>query len=249
METRSILVTATLALATLTMIQEGFGQEVQIGAKREGATDSDGIRTDRLTSRQLQTWRSIERIVQAVDGSGRPLHPKLFGLWQRIQSKGHTVFIEMTEHQAPTAVGAKTTLEKTGLDGNRRAAVIWMQLWAMDKALANRAVQRPDGLIPYNRLGKHERYAEALGHELAHAVLMLEDPGYEHLCSEYRLESAELLALLGRGHGAANPEIMPRRQRLQSMADRIEKPAEAAEIEIWRELLNGQKHQSRAAAR
>ncbi len=82
MATRSILATATLTLATLTMIPEAFGQEVQIGAKREGATASDGIRTDRLTPRQLQTWRSIERIVQAVDGSGRPLHPKLFSLWQ-----------------------------------------------------------------------------------------------------------------------------------------------------------------------
>ncbi len=146
-------------------------------------------------------------------------------------------------------MGAKTTLEEAGLDGNWRAAVIWPQLWAMDKALANRAVQRPDGLVPYYKLGKHERCAEALGHELAHAVLMLEDPGYGHLCYEYRSEAAELRAMLGQGNGAADEEIMPRRQRLQSMADRIEKPAEAAELEVWRELLEGQKHQNKTAAK
>ncbi len=79
MATRSILAKVTLALATLTMIPGGFGREVQSHAKKDGATASDGIRTDRLTPTQLQTWRSIERIVQATDRTGRPLHPRLFG--------------------------------------------------------------------------------------------------------------------------------------------------------------------------
>ncbi len=162
--------------------------------------------------------------------------------------RGHLRLADLVP-RLPIGALACFDIGSAGLDGNRRAAVIWLQLWAMDKALANRAVQRPDGLIPYYRLRKHERYAEALGHELAHAVLMLEDPGYEQLCSDYRLESAELLALLRSGNGAADEEIMTRRHHLQSLAEKIEKPAEAAELEIWRELLDGQRHQNRAAAR
>ncbi len=104
MATRSILATATMALATLTMIPEGFGQEVQIGAKREGATASDGIRTERLTARQLQTWRSIERIVQAVDGSGRPLHPRLFGLWQWAQTSSQVIYVELIDEKNPRPI-------------------------------------------------------------------------------------------------------------------------------------------------
>ncbi len=72
MATRSILATATLALATLTMIPEGFGQEVQIGAKGEGATASHAIRTDRLMPTQLQTWKSIQQRSTGPEGRSIP---------------------------------------------------------------------------------------------------------------------------------------------------------------------------------
>ena len=36
-----------------------------------------GIRTDRLSCRQLRTWRNIERLVFARDAAGGPLHPTL----------------------------------------------------------------------------------------------------------------------------------------------------------------------------
>jgi len=235
MANSSILSTATMFLAFLATSP---AQSRSLDTAH-AADSPSGFRTDRLTPKQLRIWGEIEKIALAADKTGRLLHPKLHGLWQRIQASDHAVFIEMTEHQAPTSSGAKTTLEKTDPDGNRQVVVIWMQLWAIDKALADRVVHRPDGLTPYFKLEKYERYAEALGHELAHAVLMLESPGYSYLCSEYRSESAELLALLGQGRGAADKEIMQRRQRLQSLADRIEKPAEAAELEIWRELRNG----------
>jgi hypothetical protein len=236
MANSSILRTAAMLLAFLAT----FPAQSRSFDIADAAGSPSGFRTDRLTPKQLLIWEEIEKIALAADKGGRLLHPRLHGLWQCIQSSGHTAFIEMMEHRAPTSMGAKTTQEKTDLDGNRKVVVIWLHLWAIDKALADRAVRRSDGLTPYYRLGKYERYAEALGHELAHAVLMLENPGYAHLCSEYRSESTELVAMLGQGRGAADEEIWQRRQRLQSLADRIEKPAEAAELEIWSELRSGQ---------
>lgn len=241
MANSSILRTAAMFLA--------FLASFPAQSRSFGIADSpSGFRTDRLTPGQLQIWGEIEKIALAADKGGQLRHPRLHGLWQRIQTSGQMVYIEMMERRAPTSAGAKTTLEETDLDGNRKVVVIWLQLWAMDAALADRAVRRSDGLTPYYRLGKYERYAEALGHELAHAVLMLEDPGYAHLCSEYRSESAELLVLLGQGRRATDKDIMQRRQRLQSFADRIEKPAEAAELEIWSELRGGQHRGARASS-
>jgi hypothetical protein len=238
----SILATATLALATLTMIPGMFGQEIQFGATRDGATASEGIRTDRLTPRQLETWKSIQRIVQAVDRSGRPLHPRLFSLWRRVQSSGHTIFVEMMERQAPTRIAGTTTLQRGNFDGNHKVIVIWLHLWAMDNAFVDPAVRRSDGLIPFYRLGRYERYAEVLGHELAHAVLMLEDPEYARLSLEYGSAAAEMLRVRKQGGNAADDGALQQRlQRLQSLADKIEKPAEAAELEIWRELRSGQR--------
>ncbi len=237
----SILRTSAMILAFLATLP-AQSQSFDIA----DAGSPSGFRTDRLTPKQLRIWGEIEKIALAADKGGRPLHPELYGLWQRIQASGHMVHIEMMEGQAPTATGAKTTLERTDPDGNRKVLVIWLHLRAMDKALANPAVRRPDGLIPYYGLDRYERYAEALGHELAHATLMLEDAGYAHLCSEYRSESAELLAALGRGRSAADQDMRQRRQRLQSLADRIEKPAEAAESEIWSELRGGRHRGTRA---
>jgi len=243
MANSSILPTAMLLAFLATFPAESRSFDIA-----DVAGSASGFCTDRLTPKQLLIWEEIEKIALAADKGGRLLHPRLHGLWQGIQSSGHKAFIEMVEHQATTSMGGKTTLEESDLNGNQKVVVIWLYLSAMDHALADRAVRRSDGLTPYYRLGKYERYAEALGHELAHAVLMLENPGYAYLCSEYRSESAELLVLLGQGRGAAEEEIMQRRQRLQSLADRIEKPAEAAELEIWSELRSGQHRGTRASS-
>ena len=39
--------------------------------------DVTGIRTDRLSKRQLKVWQSIMEIVLAKDKESRPAHPKL----------------------------------------------------------------------------------------------------------------------------------------------------------------------------
>ena len=101
MANRSKLATATMALALMPMIPSLFGNEVESGATRDDAPASDGIRTDRLTPRQLQTWRSIEQIVQAVDRTGRPLHPRLHSLRQWARTSQTPIYIEILDEKNP----------------------------------------------------------------------------------------------------------------------------------------------------
>ncbi len=243
MATRSILATATLVFASLTMIPELFGQQAVSGPARVGATASDGIRTDRLTPRQLQTWRSIEQIVRAVDRTGRPLHPRLFSLWQWAGTSGHVIYIELIDKKNPQTyhAGFLAVQEPIAKDSARIAVI---QLWCtiIEKASVQKEVRRADGFIPFEGLGKSERYAQVLGHELVHAELQLEDPSYDGLCRELEKERTAFLksrqqSLKGGTYDESSKE---RLSRILSLTGQIEKPAQTAEVEIWRELLDGQ---------
>jgi hypothetical protein len=242
MANRSILCTAVV-LTFLVTIPVTLAQSQSFDPVH--AASSSGFRTDRLTPKQRRIWGEIERIVQATDNTGRPRYPMLHSLWQRIHSSGHTAFIEMSERWVTTGVGGKTTFKDIGADGSRRAVVIWLHLWTIDNATADPRAQRSDGLIPCYGLGKNERYAEVLGHELVHAVLMLENPEYARLSTEYDSASKELSV---RRKTANKEEIQRRYQQLQSLSDKVERPAEAAELEIWRELIDGQWRGSRRDA-
>jgi len=240
MANRSIL---CIAMMVLTLLATVPGTLAQSRERVRTADSISGINTDRLTSKQLRIWTKIERIAEAPDKAGRPLHPRLHSLWQWAKASGHTITIEMAERRDPTDMGGSTTPEQGNSNGLRRAAILWLQLRVIDHAYVDPAVHRSDGLIPFYRLGKYERYAEVVGHELTHAFLMLENPEYARLYSEMRMEAAEfLLSQRQSGNGAAHDDMIRQRHvRLQSMYDRIERPAEAAELEIWRELRNGRR--------
>ncbi len=236
----SILRTAAMILTFLAMIPGTPAQSRSFDSAR-AADSPSGFRTERLTTNQLRIWQRVEKIVKAADEAGQPLHPRLHSLWQRIQSSGHTVFVEMTGRRYPlTTLGGTTTMQEPTPDENRKVIVIWLHLWAIESAFVGPEARRSDGLIPYYRLGKYERYAEALGHELAHAVLMLENPEYARLPLEYGFEAAEIIARKKGGKPMDNEETARRLQRLHSLADKIEQPAQAAELEIWQELVNCQ---------
>lgn len=73
--------TLTLMAGLLTTIPVAGAQHT-VGAGTPNASvirhaATTGIRTDRLSRRQLRTWRKIERIVFARDAAGGPLHPTL----------------------------------------------------------------------------------------------------------------------------------------------------------------------------
>jgi hypothetical protein len=245
MAIRSNLAAAILALASLTMISNTVGQQAASAATRADANASDGIRTDRLSPKQLQIWRSIEQIIQAVDRTGRPLHPKLFSLWQWAQTSGHTIYIEvLNEKHTATYNAGFLTIQESGSDGAQKAAVIQLWSWVIENASVQKDVRRPDGFIPFEGLGKLERYAQVVGHELAHAALQFNDPAYDHLCRELEKERAEFLTSRqqSRVGNVYDESTRQRLTRLASLTERIEKPAQSTEVEIWRELLNGQKN-------
>lgn len=212
--------------------------------RRADATASDGIRTDRLTPKQRRIWGSIEQIIQAVDRTGRPLHPKLFSLWRWAQTSGHTIYIEMLdEKNAATYHAGFLTVQESSSDGTPQAAVIQLWSWVIENASVQKDVRRPDGFIPFEGLGKLERYAQVFGHELAHAALQFNDPAYDRLCREQEKERAEFLSSRQQSRVGSTYDESTRQRltRLASLTEQIEKPAQSAEVEIWRELLGGQR--------
>lgn len=243
MANRSNLATATLALAFIALTSSIFGAEVQSRATGGEFTASEGIRTDRLTPRQLQTWRSIEQIVQAVDRTGRPLHPRLFSLWKWAQTSGNRITIEILDEKNPQTyhAGLLTVQEPTGNDTLRIAVI---QLWSsiIENASTQKEVRRADGFVPFEGLGRLERYAQVLGHELVHAELQLTDSSYDGLCRELDKERAAFLSSRkqnpkGKAYDQSAREHL---SRILSLTEQIERPAQTTEAEIWRELRDGQ---------
>jgi hypothetical protein len=99
-----------------------------------------------------------------------------------------------------------------------------LNLGMIGRARICEANRRAGGFIPFAGLRKKERYAEVLGHELTHAVLLLLDADYLGL---YLQRKAQFYC------------SSPDSRLIDSLTSLIEGPAEAAEEEIWRELKAG----------
>jgi hypothetical protein len=214
------------------------------------ADSVSGMSTGRLTSKQLRIWGEVGKIAEAADEAGQSLHPRLHSLWQWAKGNGHTIVIDMTEVRGSHAAG-RTTLEEQDRAGQQPVAVLWLNVYAIDNANPNLASRLSDDLQPSRKLGKNERYAEIVGHELTHAFLMLENPEYARLSSELRMEADRyLLSRRQTGKGPSGETASTQQQlRLQLIISAIEKPAEAAELEIWRELVHGHIKEADAGAR
>lgn len=88
-------------------------------------------------------------------------------------------------------------LEKYDPTGQHHIAVIELRPRVIDRTRVGSEVQRPDGLIPFEGLGKEERYAEVLGHELAHAADILLNPELARQVEE-QVEQTNALLLASR---------------------------------------------------
>ena len=117
-----------------------------------------------------------------------------------------------------------------------------MNLRAIDKASTESGAARPGGFIPFRGLGKKERYAELLGHELAHAVWHLADTERARLAERLQAETEERMQMvLGAGAGGPGGELQEQVKELDRLGRELEGPAEAAEVAIWKELVAGQR--------
>jgi len=66
------------------------------------ASAPTGVRTDRLTPKDLQRWNTIERLVFA-EADGQYLHPTLRSLWEWLETSGHAVYIVFLKPTASTS--------------------------------------------------------------------------------------------------------------------------------------------------
>ena len=232
-----------MVLALAGMIQASRAQEVPVteGRVSQSAVAEAGIRTDRLTPKQLRIWRSIERIALARNAAGSPLHPRLECLWHQAQSSGHTIYIEMPTSAIENMAG-KFLIEKPDPEGKNQTLVIHLYLSAINRAVTDERARRAGGFIPFENLSTMARYAEVLGHELAHVIWTLKDPSYASLSNEQDRLAAELVS-------SRNPKVKrslldtenrQRMIRLESLEKLIEGPPNAVEIEVWRELVKSQ---------
>ncbi|MGE0131536.1 MAG: hypothetical protein AB7U82_25935 [Blastocatellales bacterium] len=212
-----------------------------------------GIITDRLTGKKdMRRWKTIERIVFAEDGEGQPLHPTLRGLWQRLERSGHAIHIEMrgTGRALSNTAGA-FYIEQLDPEGLRHVAVIRLYPETIDRAYVGPNGARHEGFIPFLGLKKEERYAEVLGHEMAHALHILSDLARARMVEELVQQTNESFLSYGRRNGYANiePEMRQRLDRRDAFLKELEEPAEAAESLIWREIASSREARKRNRSR
>ncbi|MGH9936655.1 MAG: hypothetical protein ACREAM_10445 [Blastocatellia bacterium] len=199
------------------------------------------IIADRITGKDLRRWSAIKRIVFAEDAEGQPLHPTLRGLWERLERSGHTIYIEMgNTGRAISNTAGVFRIERLDPEGIRHVAVIKLYPGTIDRAYVGPSAARHEGFIPFQGLSKEERYAEVLGHELAHAVHILSDLTRARMVEEIVQQTNEAFLSYGRRYGYANiePEMRQRIARRDAFLKELEEPAEAAEMSIWREIAS-----------
>lgn len=202
-----------------------------------------GIITERLSPKTLQRWNAIERIVFAEDGSGQPLHPTLRGLWEWVEASGHAVYIELaTSNRVSTCTAGSFSIEKLDPQGKRHEAVVRLYLSNIDQAYVGEHAARAGNFIPFEGLSKEERYAEVLGHELAHAAFILSHQQRAEMVEEMVEQTNErLLSYTQRAGEPMDQEMHQRLLKRDSVLKDLEEQAEAMEAAVWREIMAGKK--------
>ena len=200
------------------------------------------IRTDRLSGKRLEAWSSIVAIVKATDDAGRPLYPALRAVWDAVDASACTVFVELPDPRTRRLyILGRFAVTKVDADGKAVEGVLVMNLPAIDRAASGPGSARPNGFVPFAGLGKKQRYAEVLGHELTHAAWAFADPERTRLSMGLPGEVAALSRQVLAAPAAEGSEAIAERAReLERLSREVEEPAEAAEQAIWAELVAGQ---------
>jgi len=196
-----------------------------------------GIRLDRLKEKYCKDWRAVGAFLSATDTIGEPLYPRLYGLWQWAQSSEQAISIEFLDRAAYKKLVGSIIVEHDALNPPNKVARITLYLKTIREAIAQDDFPRINGFIPFKDLGKHQRYAEVLGHELAHAYLIFTDPGYARIYEDLIRETEAYEATRKKsGKAFRASDTIRWLNRLKVVRDQFELPVEAIETEIWREL-------------
>ncbi len=206
-----------------------------------------GLLTSRLAPKELERWRSLTRVVWATGKDGAPLYPTLRELWEWADNSGHVVYLQFQESNIfPSGTAGSMDIEQFDPTGQRHIAVLKLCLANIDQALIGPRVARANGFIPFQELSKEERYAEVLGHELAHIKFILANLLRAHLVSELIKTTNDLLL----GQTRQKPrtlllqEMKWRLSQRDTLLAEIESQAEEVEEIVWQELVATRKNRS-----
>jgi hypothetical protein len=217
--------------------------QCDIASMRPRRALPSGIITIGILRKDIERWQAIKRIVFAEDARGQPLHPTLRDLWKKVEESGHAVYIEMLSSTSPISTTAGSfRIERFDPQGIRHVAVIMLNPASIDMAYVGTDATRPNGFTPFLGLSKEERYAEVLGHELAHAVYILGDLTRARMVEESIQQTNKLFLSQIREYGYSyiKPEMRHRIFRRDILLQELEDQAEAVEELVWRELISGQ---------
>jgi len=247
---RGLSLTAANFLLLALLVCHINGQETQSRKLKSGPKQAEfsGLITSRLSLKELDRWKTIERIAFAEDVRRQPLHPTLRNLWQWIETSGHAVFVEiMRSTRASSCTAGSFVIERFDPRGEKHIAVIKLNLSSIDQAYVGPESARENGFIPFDGLTKEERYVEVLGHELAHAVHILTNLERAGKVEEMVEKTNEILLSRrpNRQDSPLSPEMKRRLSRRDALLKDLEKQAEEMEYIVWRELTASKPHRER----
>ncbi len=244
MTASSSLATAAAVFMFLAVPAQSPAQEMpaDASAATQAKAEQRGIRMDRLKPGHVKIWKAIERIALEVNRDGQPVRPTLHSLWQWAQKSRHAIYVEMDDHEAFHHSAGVFKIEDYNQELQSWTASIRLNLSIIQ--VADTIKKRIDGSnrsISLGKVGRDARCAIIVGHELAHASLILENPQYARLYQECEREMAAyyLAGGMAAKEYGNNLEMQKRMKRLQTLMDQLEAPADIVEIKLWREIVPG----------
>ena len=203
-------------------------------------TVSTGIVLDRLSSAELRKWQSIERVCYTRRG-GAPRYPTLAGLLDWARGSENPIYIELSSPDcALSSIAGRFFIERFDAHATRHVGVVRLCLANIDRVGATGGDRRPNGLVRFAGLRGPKRYAEVLGHELAHAASDFASPERARLVWD-RVDrvSAEFISHRAlRGNEPLDPALKQRLEERDALLVDLEVHADAVELLVWRELVN-----------
>ncbi len=204
-----------------------------------GSGSESRIFTYRLSHRQIQTWKAIQSVVLARDAAGRPLHPVLYGLWRRVQENNCAIEIEFIDSgRAKINLAGQFLIDAASSERGVLSGVIQLNLSVIDRGSVNNRIRGAGQRAGFRGLTRTERYAQVLGHELAHVVLAFEDEGYRAKLCELDRSVKSFLSFrrqLGKDFGSRNTERLFL-SRIDALGIEMENPVNEIESDVWHEL-------------
>jgi hypothetical protein len=226
------------AACFLTAFAAGF-HPIPAAAADTAPALKTGIVLDRLSQSEIRQWRSIEHLVDVSAPNGTPLYPTLRGLWEWARHGGNAIYIELSSPDcAAMGTAGKFLIERVDPQAARHVGVIRLCLGNIDRRVAGGGGTRAIGFVRLAGLHKTERYAEVLGHELAHAAYDFANPERARMVQE-RVEAVSAQFVTHRtehGNEPLDPALQQRLEERDAMLDELEAHADSIELLVWREL-------------